>query len=254
MRLNAFLAKAGLASRRGAEKLIAAGKVKVNGATVTSLGTKVAEGDVVTCGGERVAPLSRRVYLAVNKPVGYLCTQRDERGRPKVIDLVPQELRPGLFHAGRLDYMSAGLIFYTNDGEFANAVTHPSAGVEKEYLLEANHAIPERMLADYVRGIALEGDDYRLLRYVRETDDTVRLVLGQGKNREIRRVCAAYGVKVRRLTRIRIGSVLLGGLSPGHYRMLGKDEIRGLLKRKTKFSSDVEGFKKGTRKRAWHEK
>ncbi len=240
MRLQVFLAKAGLASRRGAEKLIAAGKVKVNGATVASPGVKVEEGDVVTCGGRPVTPLTRRVYLAVHKPVGYLCTQRDERGRPKVIDLVPEDLRPGLFHAGRLDFMSAGLIFYTNDGEFANAVTHPSAGVEKEYLLEADRSIPGRMLDDYGRGIEIEGERYRLLRHVRETAVKVRLVLVQGKNREIRRVCEAYGVKVRRLTRIRIGPVPLGGLSPGRFRMLKEKEIRWFLEKAAKPRPPVE--------------
>jgi 23S rRNA pseudouridine2605 synthase len=229
LRLHVFLAKAGIASRRASEKLILAGKVTVNGVTVTVLGTRVEAGDVVGCDGKPVAPIERRVYLAVHKPVGHLCTQHDERDRPKVIDLIPDDLKPGLFHAGRLDFMSGGLIFYTNDGEFARKVTHPSAEVEKEYLLESSDPIPETMLSDYRKGVAIEGETYRIRRYGSETKTRARIVLIQGKNREIRRVCAAYGVKVRRLTRVRIGPVKLGGLSPGRFRLLTNEEIRWFL-------------------------
>ncbi len=229
MRLHVYLARAGIASRRASEKLILAGLVKVNGVAVTTLGTQVGEDDIVTCSGKPVTPIARRAYLAVHKPVGYLCTQRDEQNRPKVIDLIPEDYRPGLFHAGRLDFMSAGLIFYTNDGDFARAVTHPSAGVEKEYLLESFDPIPEKMLDDYRRGVVIEGETYRILRCSRESKTRVHLVLGQGKNREIRRVCAAYGVKVRRLTRNRIGPVKLGGMSPGRFRRLTDEEIRWFL-------------------------
>jgi 23S rRNA pseudouridine2605 synthase len=231
MRLHVFLARAGIASRRASEKLIQAGRVKVNGLTVTVLGTQVGENDRVTFNGRPVLPLRRREYLAVHKPVGVLCTQRDEQCRPKVIDLIPEDLRPGLFHAGRLDLMSAGLIFYTNDGEFAKAVTHPSSGVEKEYLLETVDFIPERLLAEYKRGVVIEGATYRIIRYRAESKTRVKLVLIEGKNREIRRVCEAFGVKVKRLTRIRIGPVRLAGLSPGRFRRLTADEIEWFLAR-----------------------
>jgi len=224
MRLHVFLAKAGIASRRTSEKLIAAGRVQVNGATVTELGTQVAENDRVTFDGREVSPLEQQVYLAVHKPVSVLCTQFDERGRPKVIDLLPEDLRPGLFHVGRLDFMSSGLIFYTNDGDFANIVTHPSSEIEKEYLLESEDPMPAAMLSAYRRGITLDGEILRLKSCRLEGKNKARLVLCQGKNREIRRVCDEFGVKVRRLSRVRIGIVTLDGLSPGRFRRLTEGE------------------------------
>jgi 23S rRNA pseudouridine2605 synthase len=231
MRLQLFLAKAGIASRRAAEKIIQAGRVQVNGLTITALGTKVDEHDAVSCDGRPVVLISRLVYLAVYKPVGVLCTQADEKNRPKVIDLIPEELRPGLFHVGRLDFMSSGLIFYTNDGDFARKVTHPSFEIEKEYLLETIEPLPPDMLEAYRKGIEIEGETYNLLAYRSVGKNKANLVLTQGKNREIRRVCAAFSAQVKRLVRIRIGPVLLGKLQLGGFSALSAREIDWFLGR-----------------------
>jgi 23S rRNA pseudouridine2605 synthase len=234
MRLHVFLAKAGIASRRAGEKLILAGRVKVNGRLVTALGVKVEEQDRVTLDDRPVAISTRRVYLAVHKPVAVLCTQRDDRNRPKVIDFIPADLRPGLFHVGRLDFMSSGLIFYTNDGLFAKIVAHPSSQIEKEYLLETLTPIPPRLFPDYRKGIRLDDEYVKITQYALERNDRARLVLTEGKNREIRRVCDAYGVKVKRLVRVRIGTVHLAGIATGRFRHLRPQEVAWFLAQETR--------------------
>lgn len=229
MRLQVWIAKAGIASRRAAEQIIREGRVAVNGVTVTAMGAKVTPDDHVTCDGRPVKPLSSLTYLAVHKPVGVLCTQKDDRNRPKVIDLLPEPLRPGIFHVGRLDFMSSGLIFYTNDGDFGHIVMHPSTEIEKEYRLETETALFDQQLSEYCQGIPLDGDVVRLKSFTRESPIRVRLTLTQGKNREIRRACAYFNVKIRRLCRIRIGCVKLNGISPGRFRHLTEDEVAWFL-------------------------
>ncbi len=225
MRLQVFLSKAGIASRRAAEKLISEGRVTVNGEPVTAMGCQVQVTDSITCDGRPVTPLTIPIYLAVHKPVAVLCTQLDKKNRAKVIDLIPEHLRPGLFHVGRLDYMSSGLIFYTNDGDFGHRVTHPSSEIEKEYWLETEGPIHKQLPADYKKGIVIDGEVFKIKDYTIEAPHRVRLILIQGKNREIRRVCAAYGVKIHRLRRIRIGCVPLDGISPGRFRHLTGEEV-----------------------------
>jgi 23S rRNA pseudouridine2605 synthase len=227
--LQAFMARCGVGSRRHCERYIREGRVTVNGAPA-ALGSRVSHGDEVRLDGRRLRPERLKVYLAVNKPEGFLCANRDPQGRPLVLDLL-EDVPQRLFHVGRLDYNSSGLIFYTNDGEFARAVGHPSSGIEKEYLVQARGAIPDSVLLDYRRGIQVEGQHYTLKSYRRVGPSRVRLVLVEGKNREIRVVFRQFGLAIRRIQRVRIGCVRLQGVPKGGYRSLTATEVSWFLHR-----------------------
>jgi len=229
IRLQLFMARSGVASRRRSEDLIVSGEVTVNGQVVTELGTKVSIEDEVRVSGRRIRPETRHVYLALNKPRKYLCTASDPQGRPLAIDLLGNEYSERLFSVGRLDFMSSGLIIYTNDGDFAKRISHPSSGIEKEYRVETKDPIPEDLLKQYRAGIEVEGENYALRSYRFRTPRVVHLVLVEGRNREIRRVFAHARAAVRKVHRVRIGRVRLGDLPPGAHRPLSVKEIDSLL-------------------------
>jgi 23S rRNA pseudouridine2605 synthase len=228
MRLQLYLARSGVGSRRRCEGYIDAGRVAVNGETVQRQGVKVTSADRVEFDGRPVRPYGSYRYYALNKPPGYLCSNDDPEGRPLALDLLPKEEGVRLFHVGRLDMYSEGLIFFTNDGDFANAVMHPSGEVEKSYLVETSAHVPEESLVDFTRGVVVEGVRYVLERYERSGPRMIRLTLKEGKNREIRTLFSHLGVGIRRLIRERIGPVELGGLGPGEHRCLTEKE-RNLL-------------------------
>jgi 23S rRNA pseudouridine2605 synthase len=232
MRLQAFLARAGASpSRRKAEDLISAGRVTVNGQAAT-VGAAVSEGDTVLLDGRPVALPTELAYLALNKPAGYLTTLQDEPGRdrPTVRDLLPP--LPGLVPVGRLDAATTGLLILTNDGSLAHRVAHPSSEIEKEYELTVRNPLPENALAALAAGPAL--DDGKMvppkLQKVRTTrgETTLNLTIHEGRNRIIRRACAAVGLDLTRLKRIRIGPVVLGDLPEGDHRHLTEDELEAL--------------------------
>ena len=230
-RLQKVLAAAGIGSRRQCEELIQAGRVEVNGRTVTELGFRVdPEGQEIRVDGQAIGR-PERVYYAVNKPPGVVSTSRDPSGRPRVVDLVPRA-RERLFPVGRLDLYSAGLILLTNDGELANRLTHPRYGVQKQYrALVAGQPSPE-VLAQLKRGVRLaEGiarvDEIRV--HVKRGKSTLlEITLSEGRNREIRRILARVGHKVLELLRTRVGPISLGKLPPGAYRRLTRDEVSAL--------------------------
>lgn len=232
VRLQKFLAQAGIASRRASEAIILAGRVEVNGRPVTRLGTRVDPAkDVVTVSGKPIQPLSHR-YVAVHKPKGVLCTRKDERGRPLLGDLLPPDwdLKP----VGRLDRDSEGLIFATNDGEFALRMTHPRYNVPKVYTVEVKGKVPQTALTQFTEGVEDAGE---LLRARKATlvsstraRSIVRIELTEGKNREVRRLFATQKIKVIRLTRVQIGKIKLGELPPGKWRTLTETEIQTLLR------------------------
>ncbi len=230
LRLQAYLARSGVASRRASEGLILSGRVSVNGEVVTVLGTKVVPGDEVAVDGAAVAPESRLHYLALHKPPEYLCSSSDPQGRRLALELLPPEIGERLYNVGRLDYRSSGLILFTNDGDFAAAVSHPSAEIEKEYLVESTVPIPDRMLEEFGAGVEIEGVLYRCRRIERLGRKSVRVVLIEGKNREIRRVFSHFHLHPRLLHRLRVGSILLGDLPEGKSRPLSGLEVRSLLK------------------------
>lgn len=225
IRLQVYLARAGVASRRASERLIENGSVSVNGEIVTRLGTKVVPEDDVRVDGKRIRIEERNVYVALNKPRRYLCSAHDPEGRPLAVSLLEPHFEERLFSVGRLDFLSSGLIFYTNDGEFARVVSHPSNRIEKEYRVDAQKPIPQELLDEYQRGLVVDGETYRLERYQYKTPRSVRLTLVEGKNREIRRVFAHWRIGVRRIHRIRIGSVKLKGIPSGQYRPLTQKEV-----------------------------
>jgi 23S rRNA pseudouridine2605 synthase len=238
MRLQVFMAHAGVASRRKCEEFIADGLVKVNGRIVTEAGFKVDEDDAVVFRRRRVYPVKNFVYVALNKPPQYLSTTDDPEGRPLALDLLRPGLDMRLYPVGRLDFLSSGLIFFTNDGDFAQAVSHPRSGIEKEYLVETKKEIPEEFLKEYQRGIIVEGERYRLKSYTIKNPHLVSLVLEEGKNREIRNVFSFRGLYPKKIHRLRIGGVSVKGLDSGKFRKLAPREVNKFLKRKDHDSSD----------------
>ena len=228
IRLQVFLSHAGVASRRAAEDIIANGRVSVNGVTITAQGSKVGEGDVVLLDGKPVQTESRLLHLALNKPSGYICTSSDPQGRPLALSLLPAN-KERLYSVGRLDFLSCGLIFFTNDGSFAARLGHPGSGLEKEYVVEAAGPIPDTAIEAFNSGITIEGEHYKAERAERTGRKSMRIVLVEGKNREIRRVFSHFHLHPDTLRRIRIGPVLLGNLAEGSCRPLTENEIKELM-------------------------
>jgi 23S rRNA pseudouridine2605 synthase len=229
VRLQAFLAHCGIASRRASEEIILAGRVRVNGRVVTELGTKTRNGDVVEVDGKSIRPEFRKRYLALHKPEGYICSASDPQGRPLAKDLLPASVTERVYNIGRLDLRSSGLIIFTNDGDFAAKVSHPSAEIEKEYLVESTVPVPDKLFEDFKRGIEIDGVLYRCSDIERLGGKSLRVVLIEGKNREIRRVFTAFRLHAKRLHRVRIGRVHIGNLKEAESRELTKEEIASLI-------------------------
>jgi pseudouridine synthase len=242
-RLQKVIARSGIASRRKCEELILQGRVRVNGQVVTQLGTKVDPArDTIEVDGRPIT-LEDKVYILLHKPRGYLSDTRDFRGRPLALSLVPDGER--LYPAGRLDARSEGLLLLTNDGELTYRLTHPRYEHEKEYLAlvegEPTEAIMRRMLegveqdgqtlrADAVQKLERLGPEARIHGWQQAPKGMswLCIALHEGKKRHIRRMCAALGHPVRRLIRIRIGSLKLGDLSVGKWRHLTREEVKRL--------------------------
>ena len=228
VRLQKFLAEAGVASRRAAEQIILAGRVSVNGQIVRVLGTKVApEHDKVTLDGEPLRA-RRKIYIALHKPVGFVCSRNDELGRRTVYELLPKEWQ-NTQTVGRLDFNSEGLLFLTNDGQFALRLTHPRYGVHKKYLATVEGTLEQQMLSKMVRGVFHEGEKLKAESARRVSRNVVELELSEGKNREVRRMFESQGLAVERLQRTQIGKIKLGELKPGRWRVLTDAEIKTLL-------------------------
>ena len=232
MRLQAFMAKCGVASRRGSEELIAQGRVMVNNKTVREMGVKIEESDIVQVDGETIELSGKLYYIALNKPKGYVCTNYAPNEDKYARDLIAMRDNNLLFNVGRLDKESNGLILFTNDGEFANAMMHPRYEVEKEYLVKLNRPIEFDDLNKALDGIYIDlPTPYKIRRYdlVPRTKTYIKVTLTEGKNREIRKIFNYLDYDVKSLTRIRIGCVELGDLEVGEWRNLKKEEIDGLL-------------------------
>ncbi len=232
IRLQVYLARCGQGSRRGCEELIRKGRVSVNGQPVTRLGARVRPEDTVTLNGRKVRPVEGGTYLALHKPRGFLCSSQDPQGRPLASSLFSSVVRERLHHVGRLDFLSSGLILYTNDGEFTRQVAHPSSQIEKEYLVETARPIEEAFLRQYTKGIRLEQMLYRCKAYTLRGPRSVLITLTEGKNRELRNVFASRNIRVKRIHRLRIGPVTLSGLPSGHFRKLTEREVRWFLARR----------------------
>jgi 23S rRNA pseudouridine2605 synthase len=226
IRLQVYLARSGVASRRACEQIVQEGRVTVNGRVELQKGAHIKPSDVVSVDGRKVRPIKTPVYVALNKPRGYLSSNADGLGRPLAVDLLKPVIPERLFHVGRLDFLSTGLILYTNDGDFARMVSHPSTGIEKEYLVEAARPIEDGFLKLYMKGIRVGDALYRCKDYRRQSDRTVRITLLEGKNRELRKVFASRNIRVKRIHRLRIGAVTVKGIAPGHFRRLSPKEVQ----------------------------
>lgn len=225
MRLNKFISETGVCSRREADAWIAAGRVTVNGA-VAGLGVQVGDGDEVCVDGRRIGAPRRHVYLALNKPVGVTCTT--ERHIPgNIVDFVRHRER--IFPIGRLDKDSEGLILLTNNGDIVNDILRSENEHEKEYVVTIDRPVTDDFLAGMAAGVPILGTVTKPCRTARVGRHSFRIVLTQGLNRQIRRMCEQFGCKVRRLQRVRVINVTLDGLPVGRWRDLTRAELAGLL-------------------------
>ena len=234
MRLNKFLSTAGVASRRKCDELIKDGKIYVNGEVQSNLGTVIDEKkDVVEYLGERVNLPSSFIYLKMNKPKGYACTASDEKGRKTIFDLL-EDKSVRLFNVGRLDYDTEGLIFLTNDGEFANSVIHPKFQIEKEYIVTVEGAMKESEFAVLRKGAVINGERMPSARVNPISFDgkvtKLSVVITEGQNHQVRRMFEAIGRDIKLLKRVRIGGVHLGNLYRGKTKPMTAEEVESFLK------------------------
>jgi 23S rRNA pseudouridine2605 synthase len=229
LRLQVFLAHSGLASRRACEKIILDGRVTVNGQVVTELGSKVSDSDIVKVDGKQLSLEKKKCYVLLNKPAGYVCSSSDEKGRAVAVDLLKDAYKERLYNVGRLDMYSKGMILFTNDGDFAAKLSHPSSQVEKEYIVETSQDIPEDFPKKFEHGIRVDNVFYKCLKCQILKARKLDIVLIEGKNREIRTVLESQNIGTKSLVRVRIGSVKLNNLKPGEYRELTEREVKSLL-------------------------
>ena len=225
MRLNKFISESGACSRREADKLIEQGRVSINGATAV-LGTQVSDADAVCIDGAPIGEKKRPIYLALNKPVGITCTSEAHVDR-NIIDLIGHEER--IFPVGRLDKDSEGLILLTNNGDIVNEILRVENNHEKEYVVTVERSITDLSLNIMASGVRIMGEMTRPCRVQRVNQQSFRIVLTQGLNRQVRRMCSALGYQVRRLQRVRIMHIHLGQMGVGKWRNLTPAELAGLL-------------------------
>jgi len=230
VRLQKFIADCGITSRRKAEELIVQGRVLVNGVVADQLGTKVdPEKDAVSVDGQYVDLKGKeKVYLVLHKPRGYVTTVHDPEGRPTVMDFCT-DIAERIYPVGRLDYLSEGLLILTNDGDVANTIMHPKFNVNKVYEVKVFGVVSERLLNTLREGTVIEGQRVKPqhVRIIKELPQKTWLEfrLGEGKNREIRRICEDNGVIVDKLKRVAIGGLSVDGIAPGRYRLFNKKQL-----------------------------
>lgn len=232
IRVQKYLSECGVASRRKSEELIAQGVVRVNNKPVKLGDTLDPKRDTVTVRGRRVARTNNLYYLLVNKPRGYVTTMDDDLGRKCVTELV-SDIKERVYPVGRLDKVSEGALIMTNDGEFANALMHPSRHVPKTYRVTVRPEPTKQMIEHLSAGVELDGRmtapaEVRIIEKL-EDRTVLEFVLYEGRNRQIRRMCEAVGLEVARLKRIAVGNVKLGTLPAGKYRDLTEQEINSLM-------------------------
>ena len=227
LRLNKYISETGVCSRREADKWIDAGRVTCNG-NPAALGTQVGEGDVVCIDGQPIGAKKKQIYLALNKPVGVTCTT-EAHIEDNIIELVGYPER--IFPIGRLDKDSEGLILLTNDGDIVNEILRSENDHEKEYIVTVDRPITDLSLKMMASGVKIMGELTKPCKVGRIDQKSFRMILTQGLNRQIRRMCSALGYKARRLQRVRIMNIHLGTLGSGQWRHLSDSELAGLLPR-----------------------
>jgi len=238
-RLQKYLANSGIASRRKCETLIKEGKIKVNGQTVTELGIKIEpKKDVVEFNGQIVKQQNQKVYILLNKPIGYVTTAKDQFGRNTVMELV-KDVKSRVVPAGRLDMYTSGALILSNDGEFINKITHPKNEIEKTYNVTVNGAITKEEVENLKEGVEIinNGEKYLTQKAkvkILKIDDEkklsrIQITIHEGKNREVRKMCNAIGKKVLALHRTKIGNIDVKNLRLGKWRKLTAKEVNDLL-------------------------
>ena len=233
VRLNKYIADAGICSRRKADELIGNGNVKVNGAVMKELGYQVEDGDVVMVNGKKIETAGKKVYVVVNKPLGYITSMDDDKDRKTVAELV-SDIPERLFPVGRLDYNTSGLLIMTNDGQLTYTLTHPKHEVYKTYIAKVAGVISDARIAKLRKGVDIGGfvTSPAKVKVIKQMPRhaIVEISIREGKNRQVRKMFAAVGNKVQELQRVSIGDIKLGRLMEGHYRKLNREEIEYLKK------------------------
>ncbi|WP_245584605.1 pseudouridine synthase [Spirochaeta cellobiosiphila] len=229
VRLQVYLSHAGIASRRGAIDIIESGRITVNGRTIKKPGHRVSLDDEIRFDGRPINVKKKFIYLLLHKPTKYLCSNADPSGRPLAIDLIKPVISERLYNVGRLDYLTSGLLIFTNDGSFNEKMIHPRYNVEKEYTVVTKKEIPVELMEQFKSGILIDGTRYKAKDYELRGSRQVNLILEEGKNREIRNVFLSKNIFVKRVHRVRLGNLQLKGLSPGQFRFLKQTEVQNLL-------------------------
>lgn len=231
VRLQKLISQYGYTSRRKAENLIKDGRVRVDGRIICELGTRVPAGTIIEIDGNIINQNVQKVYLMLNKPIGYICSKKDPFNRKLIYDLLEEKLKKsGIFTIGRLDLMSEGLLLLTNDGDFAQRVGHPSGEILKKYEVTTNKNIPYKSIAAWKNGLYIKGVKYTIIDIQKISPVESVITLNEGKNREIRNLFHHIDIKVKKLRRVAIGPLLLGNLPIGQYRMLSQEEVMMLIK------------------------
>lgn len=233
MRLQKFIAACGVASRRKSEEIISQGHIRVNNESITEMGHIIdPEKDIVTYMGKRIIPEGQKVYVLLNKPIGYITTVSEQFNRKKVTDLV--ELKERLFPVGRLDYNTSGLLILTNDGDLTYKLTHPKHEIEKTYVAKIKGCPNKEHIDQFEKGLEIEDYLTAPARFkILEKDSSsciVEIIISEGRNRQIRKMCEAIGHPVIELERVAIGNITIKGLAYGKWRYLTKDELDYLKK------------------------
>lgn len=235
IRLQKFMAECGIASRRACEMIITDGKVIVNGKTVTELGTKIdPDYDTVCVNGKNIKLVSKKYYIMLNKPSGYITSASDQFKRPTVLDLISSDIKERLYPVGRLDYDTEGLLLLTNDGDFAQKLTHPSNQKNKTYIAKVEGTVLDIKARRLEKGVLIDGKKTApgKVSVKHKSDNTTELTITihEGRNRQIRKMCSAIGHEVIHLKRVAIDDVILGNLPLGKWRHLNPVEINKLLR------------------------
>lgn len=228
IRLQKYMADCGVASRRKCEEIILQGKVKVNGVKVTELGTKVTEEDEVSVNGEVIKKVFKKIYIAMNKPVGYITSVSDEFDRPTVMNLVEDEIHTRVYPVGRLDFDTEGLLIMTNDGDLTYKLTHPKHTVYKTYVATLNDVPHPKDIERLKKGVIIDGRKTQQPKVNWLRDNVVEISISEGRNRQVRKMFEAIGYEVVNLQRTAVGNLTLGNIPLGRWRHLSNAEINYL--------------------------